>query len=147
LFSLRVVPAAIPRIGARLGEFVGAHVRQRSHPLRMTCRRILRIATGIAVEVKEKRNLYGNAATASEAMPGTVSGIAALYVGVDRIVSIRNRIRHRSADLSQDRRSLVSSRSRSGVNHEAAVGIAGTHLAIGTGVFIGGLGVVRAVEA
>src|SRR5437868_8085963 len=125
---------------------MGADVSECSQALRMTGGGVLRVAAWVVVEVKEEGNLYGNAIAASIAVPRTVSGVASLYVGVDRIVSIRYRIGDRPAKFGKDGRRLISSRCGRSINHIAAIGVAWSNLPVGTAVFIRSFRVARAIE-
>src|SRR6185312_5539603 len=109
--------------------------------------RVLRIATGIAIEVEEEGYLNRRATAASVAMPGTVSGATALNVGIDRVIAIRYRARNYFADFRQDWRNLISACSWGGVDEIAAVRVRRSDLSVGAGVFVGGLGVIRIAEA
>src|SRR5439155_16632351 len=64
LGAARVEPTGAARVRDRLGQLVARHVRERREALRVTGRRVARIAAGDAVDVRHVRDLDGRAVAA-----------------------------------------------------------------------------------
>src|SRR5207248_2179015 len=103
--------------------------------------------TGVAIHVEEKGNLNGYAATRAVAVVSAVARVATLYVNVDRIVAVADRIGNFLADFGHNRGSGTSVGSGGEVDEVSVVSNRGSDLTVRTRVFIGGFRVVGVAEA
>src|SRR5206468_3758952 len=117
LASRSVHPSIETRIGAGLGDLVTRNICQSRQSLRMQSRPVSRIASRVAIEVKEKRELYRNSSAKTGAVPRAVSRTAARAIDVNRVISISDRICNFFTHLIEDRRRLAPA-CRSGKVHE-----------------------------
>ena len=73
--------------------------------------------------------------------------MAARNVGIDRVITVGNRIRNHFTDFRQNGRGLGAPARSGCINEVAAVSHGRGHLPIGPGIFVGGARIVRAAKA
>src|SRR5216684_1898748 len=110
---------------------MSAHVCERRQPLRMQARGVNGVATGIAVQLPEERELDWYAAATTIAMPCAIAGTAARQIRIHRVIAVATRVRSNLfANLRQDGRGVVSARCGCEIDHMAGVGSRGANLGI-----------------
>ena len=149
--SAGVVPrTGRSRITPRLRKLVSRHIGEGRESLGVPSGCVRRIASWVTIEVEEERELYGFSTARSSAVPRAITGIATLYVGVNRIgavaAGIRDDVAYRDllADFGQDRGCVVSTRRGGGVYDVALMGHDWADLSIRTRVLVHGVCVVGA---
>src|ERR1700674_1080209 len=94
-----VVPSAVTGIGASLREFMSAHIGYSGKTLRLACHGRLRIATRVSIHPPKEGELNRSRPAGAVAVVSAVSGMAARYVCVHGIITLRGWAGNYFADL------------------------------------------------